>query len=60
MDIVKRVTPKQIRDTSSRESVDDKEVYRVAKVFFRGISIYSGMWDLPGPRFDDDDGDDDT
>ena len=59
MDIVKRVTPKQIRDTSSRESVDDKEVYRVAKVFFRGISIYSGMWDLPGPRFDDDDDDGD-
>ena len=54
MDIVKRVTPKQIRGASSRESVDDKEVHRVAKIFFRGISINSGMWDLPGPRFDDD------
>ena len=40
MDIVKRVTPKQIRGASSRESVDDKRGSSSSKEgIFRGISI---------------------
>lgn len=56
MDILKRVTPKQIyHGASSQISADDKNLTRVAEILFRGISIRSGLWDLPGPRFGDDD-----
>ena len=65
MGIVRRVTPCHIlggeREKKKNRKVTQEDFIRIAKFMFRGLSINSGMWDLPGKRFDDelDDDDDD-